>query len=370
MPRQPRIPQPWQRKDRDGAWYVTIRQRQKYLAPADATPAQVQQALASLLMEANIEVKGDEGALLPISGRYCDWVKANQSESTYRIRRLFLQDFWRYAKVADCLGLTAKQIKPHHLTQWTESRPKWSSGTRRVAMETVLCFLNWSFRQGYLESNPLAGKVRVPAATSRGSWAVMDEAAYELWLSLCKTDSHRHLLVALYRTGCRPSEICSVGLEDGTDFNEQAQSLTVRGKRTRGNPTGLRNVLLDPVMMDLCRKLRAKHQGGPLFRNAWEKPCDAYMVAQVFRNLRKRAAKADPERADYHKRLVPYACRHTFATTRLKEGHSDAMVAKLLGHRGTAILHRHYNHVMVEDARSVVQSMSSSDREKKIAGGG
>jgi integrase len=42
---------------------------------------------------------------------------------------------------------------------------------------------------------------------------------------------------------------------------------------------------------------------------------------------------------------IPYAYRHGFATDALAHGVPDAQVAELLGHSGTAMLHRHYAHL-------------------------
>jgi integrase len=42
--------------------------------------------------------------------------------------------------------------------------------------------------------------------------------------------------------------------------------------------------------------------------------------------------------------VIPYGYRHGFATDALAQGVPDAQVAALLGHSGTAMLHRHYAH--------------------------
>ena len=43
--------------------------------------------------------------------------------------------------------------------------------------------------------------------------------------------------------------------------------------------------------------------------------------------------------------VFAYGYRHTFATDALAHGVPDAHVAELLGHSGTAMLHRHYSHL-------------------------
>ena len=51
------------------------------------------------------------------------------------------------------------------------------------------------------------------------------------------------------------------------------------------------------------------------------------------------------ERAGVPKGPVAYGYRHAFATDVLANGVPDAHVAELLGHSGTAMLHRHYSHL-------------------------
>jgi integrase len=43
--------------------------------------------------------------------------------------------------------------------------------------------------------------------------------------------------------------------------------------------------------------------------------------------------------------VIPYGFRHTLATDALAQGVPEAHVAELLGHRGTAMLHKHYAHL-------------------------
>ena len=45
------------------------------------------------------------------------------------------------------------------------------------------------------------------------------------------------------------------------------------------------------------------------------------------------------------KHCIAYGYRHSFATDALAKGVPDAQVAALLGHSGTAMLHRHYAHL-------------------------
>jgi len=42
---------------------------------------------------------------------------------------------------------------------------------------------------------------------------------------------------------------------------------------------------------------------------------------------------------------IAYGMRHSYATEALASGIPDTTVAALLGHTGTAILHKHYSHL-------------------------
>src|SRR5262249_46805902 len=54
--------------------------------------------------------------------------------------------------------------------------------------------------------------------------------------------------------------------------------------------------------------------------------------------------------------VIPYGYRHALATDALAAGGPDAQVAALLGHEGTAVLHRHYAHLTarLESLRSAL----------------
>ena len=98
-----------------------------------------------------------------------------------------------------------------------------------------------------------------------------------------------------------------------------------------------RIIYLTPELTAVCRELATKHPEGALFRTTTSKPwCHGCYLAEQVRKLRKRLGI---------KGVVPYGYRHGFATDALANGVPDAQVAELLGHSGTAMLHRHYAHL-------------------------
>jgi integrase len=45
------------------------------------------------------------------------------------------------------------------------------------------------------------------------------------------------------------------------------------------------------------------------------------------------------------RKVTAYSLRHSFASRALASGESDAIVAALLGHANTAMIHKHYSHL-------------------------
>lgn len=363
MPRKPTIPKPWQRQDRHDDWYVTIRQKQHYLAPHDAPPEAVQQAVARLMMLANVETARESGPLLPLLERFLDHVEQHQATGTYRMRRKDLQSFVDYLVVTGQKQLAVAELKPFHVTQWLDRNPAWSASTRRIAINSLVAALNWAVSEGYIDSHPLQGKVKRPPRKSRGREVYMDEATYKEWLDFCRHEEQKHLLMAMWHTGCRPGEVVGLGGEPGTGFFEDRKVWVVKGKKTQANPTGFRTVGLTPLMVELSKKLRQRHPTGALFRNCAGAPWYVHLLGQMFRRFRKRSAEKHPERAAEFAKMIPYSTRHAWATNRLLEGHSETLVARQMGHQGTTMLHEHYDHVLPEEVRGMMDSIKTVDGE-------
>ena len=88
--------------------------------------------------------------------------------------------------------------------------------------------------------------------------------------------------------------------------------------------------------MKVARR-RAKAKGsGLIFPNEKGERLTTQAIAHRLKKFCKRAGV---------RHLIPYGYRHTFATSALAAGVPDAQVAALLGHSGTAMLHRHYSHL-------------------------
>jgi integrase len=342
-------PQPWQWKARNNAWYVTIRGKQIWLAASDADEATVKERYAQALGAAQTETEGDRAQVVPLLERYLDYVQNNLKSSTYNIRRRRLQSFARYLKETSQLSLTVRQLRAFHVTNWLAEHPKWD-GEKRNAIISVKAAISWAEKEGYITKNPIK-HYEVPPAKSRGAKANIEEEDYIRMLAECKQDAHRYLLMALRHTGARPGELYNATAED---FNSRDRTLRCWEHKMDGT-VAERIIGLTPLMVELFTKLKGKHPTGPLFRNTEGQPWKGHAARSFFRRLRRRLGLKED--------IIPYSGRHTLATSLLAAGASDAKVAKLLGHKGTAMIHRHYSGLKLKDAMPALDSLKVLDGE-------
>src|SRR5262249_41639483 len=97
-----------------------------------------------------------------------------------------------------------------------------------------------------------------------------------------------------------------------------------------------RVLYLPPEAVALLREQRERYPHGTLLRNRCGKPWTGWAIVKAMQATRERAGLPGK---------VAYGLRHSFATDALANGVPDAQVAELLGHSGTAMLHRHYAHL-------------------------
>jgi integrase len=144
----------------------------------------------------------------------------------------------------------------------------------------------------------------------------------------------KDVLLTLHDTGARPCEVLTV---EARQF-DPAGAVWVLDRHKTAHVTGRpRVVFLTPAVVEVCTRLAKRYSTGPLFRTAWGRQFPpGYYLARLVREVARRAGVSG---------VTPYSLRHTFATDALAAGVPDAQVAELLGHTGTAMLHRHYAHL-------------------------
>ncbi len=73
----------------------------------------------------------------------------------------------------------------------------------------------------------------------------------------------------------------------------------------------------------------------------------------------KRAWESTLKAAEITRWFTPYAMRHAFATYALSNGADVGAVAQVMGHSSTAMIHKHYQHVLDSQRRQVTDALPS-----------
>lgn len=232
--------------------------------------------------------------------------------------------------VKDHFGNTpAVSLTPTAVIRFTQ-RSDWGASHRHNLIGAVATAFRWAEAAGLISHNPLKSVKRPPKA-SRGTKAVVDDATHRKLLDAA-TPELRLLLMLLYDTGARPSELSRL---TAADVNLNANVALLNDHKTAGTTGKPRLIVLTPAAKELLAAQIEKYPTGELLRNArggkWTK--DGIGLA-VRRACERTGVSA-----------TAYGYRHTYATSALAKGVPDATVAALLGHSSTAMLHRHYSHL-------------------------
>jgi integrase len=178
--------------------------------------------------------------------------------------------------------------------------------------------------------NPLLGVCK-PPKVSRGMEALLSREEYARILDAA-TPPFRIFLRVLYASGARPGEVAAITAE-----NLDADAGLVRLADHKTAYKGFRRVIyLTPEAVALLLSERERCRSGPLLRNNRGEAWTENAIGIAMRRTRARAGIPH---------AIAYGLRHSFATDALANGVPDAQVAELLGHSGTAMLHKHYAHL-------------------------
>jgi integrase len=208
-------------------------------------------------------------------------------------------------------------------------KPTWSSSTRNDALGALATAFRWAERSGLLERSPLKG-LRLPPKERQGTKAVISHQDYSRALAVVRGD-FRALLRYLWTTGCRPSEATGLTAE-AVDWANACVVLRQHKTAHRGKA---RVLYLNAEALAVLTAQRQRHGTGLLFRTGKGAPWRKKVLAAKCWKLSQALGV----------RITAYGFRHTFATDALANGVRDAQVAELLGHSGTAMLHKHYAHL-------------------------
>lgn len=226
-------------------------------------------------------------------------------------------------------GREIASLTPDDVDRFLARQTTWGATYRANFHGTASQFFKWAIGEGHVVKNVMV-KVVKPRKASRGSSAVLTEVEHLSLLAHADPVTH-DLLVILWATGARPSEVASItsgmvkASKDGVLVLE-AHKTASKGKH--------RHLLLAGEAWAIVQR-RAAEGEGFIFKGLNGK-LTATAIGSRLRDLCKKAGI---------RHLVPYGYRHTFATDALAAGVPDATVAALLGHCDTSMIHKHYSHL-------------------------
>jgi integrase len=261
-----------------------------------------------------------------LADAYLTDAQRRMKPNSFRIVRDFTRSF-----ASTCGQKSAESVRKADVEAWVRSHPTWGQTTVSVAKVRVLALFHWAVEQELLAINPIQG-LKKPPQRSRGAAAVISPEDHARLMEAA-TPSLRDVLFALRESGARPGEVCGVR---AADFHAE-QGVWILEQHKTADKTGKpRVIFLTPALIALCRTLAERYPTGPLFRTMKGKPWAMFGIAKRLRLLRMKLGIEG---------AIPYGYRHGFATDALANGVPDAHVAALLGHSGTAMLHKHYSHL-------------------------
>jgi integrase len=319
-----RIPRPWYRKGKQ-AWYVELNGRTIRLGKTKREAYKLFSELQAGVQQ--FPTVGSDTTVAGLVGLYLDDLSRRVGSRTLYVAKCYLNPV-----LAVCGPIKVRQLRRQHVEEAIRRHAEWNESTQFHVTCRIVAAFNWAVREGMIPANPLKG-IHRPQPCSRGTQTLITPEEYQK-LYDAAPEYLRHVLFAMQQTGCRPCEVLTVAAKD---FDAESGVWVLQRHKTAHETGRPRIVYLTPKLVELCKLLENRNPTGPLFRRHSGKPFPpAYYLARLVRNLRTKLGIRG---------AIPYSLRHTFATDALANGVPDAHVAELLGHNGTAMLHKHYAHL-------------------------
>lgn len=225
------------------------------------------------------------------------------------------------------------------------ARPEWSRSTRNGYLGAVGTMLRWA-------KVKLDRPIWRPPKESRGAESVLTDEQFAEVLREAKVirarGDFRELLLFLRETGARPSEVAGLTVE----MVDWANSCIRSKEHKTARHGGERVIHFSAAAVAVLECQRNRHGSGLLFRSRNGRRFSPKAIVQRCGQISKRVGF----------RVIAYGLgRHSFATKALCAGVPDTVVAALLGHKTTTMVHRNYSHV-------AEQSQVLKDALRKMAG--
>lgn len=196
-----------------------------------------------------------------------------------------------------------------------------SPATVNRHLSSLSVFARLALRTGVLSEDPLRGIKRIPAGRALPHFYTEDAVAAYLQDKTRCGQRDRLIILMLYTTGIRRSELVGLKLRD-FDISRKVLRVVGKGKKMREIP--LTDEILEELLLYL-EKVDSNDGSGPLFRTDAGKPLYPAFVDRVV----KRELKTMD---GFPGRKSPHVLRHSIATHLLNEGADLDAIRNMLGH--------------------------------------
>lgn len=196
-------------------------------------------------------------------------------------------------------------------------------------------------KEGVVKQIPYARK------TGRRLPVILSQEEVVRFITAIPYPKHRVVLMTIYATGLRISEVLSLRTSD-----IDSERMVIRVARGKGRKD--RYTILSPVLLAILREYwKIDRPKTWLFQHRYfDKP----ITPNTMRTITKRARAV----AGLRKNVVPHAFRHAFATHLLEKGVNIRIIQVLLGHsslRSTEI-YTHVSRTYLQDTKSPLDDLS------------
>ena len=239
--------------------------------------------------------------------------RRNYAENTTRHYLRAVEDFARRFRCSP------DRLCPRHIREYQAElfqKRKLSANSVGQHLAALRFFYIKTLRRGWsLADTPYPKKTHpLPTVLSREEVAQLIHAA--------RTPSERILLMTLYATGVRRSELTHLKI---SDIDSQRMVVHIRGGKGRKD----RDVMLSPRLLTALRThWRFYHRKS----STWLFPSNFRKDRPIDTKTVWYACKKTAQRAGLQKRIHPHTLRHCFATHLYEAGTDLRAIQVLLGH--------------------------------------
>ena len=223
------------------------------------------------------------------------------------------------------------------LQHWADALAPLAPATRARRIAAVKSLLTFAFNVGYLPYNIGRG-LRIPKRTRSLAARILPESAVQRMIHRAPHPRDHALLLTLYATGARVSEMTRLTWKD-LRKRENGGQLTLCGKGSR-----TREVPVPPAVWNALTALRQATPHPQPQNHVWQ-GARGPLTRKGIWDIVRRAAK----RAELEENPSPHWLRHTAASHALDRGAPIHVVQSTLGHRSLTTTSQ-YVHARPQDA--------------------